>query len=96
MNSLKVHQFHANFTTLEEEEEAEALYFLLLHPPLQAQPPLSPQKTQRACKLGISRYPDFEYDPQGGVELVLLQRSPQITLMSFLFHLTLKHYIPPL
>ncbi|XLS95562.1 hypothetical protein HN51_071570, partial [Arachis hypogaea] len=28
---------------LEEEEEAAALYFLL-HPPLQAQPPLNPQK----------------------------------------------------
>ncbi|CAL0333235.1 unnamed protein product [Lupinus luteus] len=23
-------------------------------------------KTQRACKLGISRYPDFEYDAEGG------------------------------
>lgn len=24
-------------------------------------------KTQRACKLGISRYPDFEYDAEGGM-----------------------------
>ncbi|MED6219948.1 hypothetical protein PIB30_040493 [Stylosanthes scabra] len=55
-------------------------------------------KTQRACKLGISRYPDFEYDAQGGigtgsVAKMVTNNSNDELLVSFDLE-TL--YIPPL
>ena len=55
-------------------------------------------KTQRACKLGISRYPDFEYDAEGGMGAgsgANLTENPDNNELLVSFDLETL-YIPPL
>ncbi|KAI4347495.1 hypothetical protein L6164_008305 [Bauhinia variegata] len=50
-------------------------------------------KTQRACKLGISRYPDFEYNAEGERELGLVDLEFKA---KFLFSAGSVYKAPPL
>ncbi|KAL4375490.1 hypothetical protein AHAS_Ahas05G0287000 [Arachis hypogaea] len=54
-------------------------------------------KTQRACKLGISRYPDFEYDAQGGIGTGSVAKVATDNINELLVSFDLETlYIPPL
>ncbi|KAL1319276.1 hypothetical protein HN51_071558 [Arachis hypogaea] len=54
-------------------------------------------KTQRACKLGISRYPDFEYDAQGGFGTGSVAKVATDNINELLVSFDLETlYIPPL